>query len=184
MKCFVPCLVFFLIHSGLLPCQAQTADLTGKVFRVGTSQSVANVVVQLYSVQDSVFVTGVYTDIHGSFQLENISPGSYYLKLSYVGYRDRLESLEALTAGERREVIVQLEEELLTAGTIVTTASRIDEKLLKAPASVTIINLKSEEPHNTLTPIDHIIGVTGIDLVQKGIMQQDYVARGFNEVFT
>lgn len=29
MKCFVSCLIFFLILSGLLPCQAQTADLTG-----------------------------------------------------------------------------------------------------------------------------------------------------------
>ena len=67
MKCFVSGLIFFLILSGVLPCQAQTADLTGKVFRAGTSQSVANVVVQLYSVQDSAFVTGVYTDIHGNF---------------------------------------------------------------------------------------------------------------------
>ena len=184
MKCFASRLIFFLILSGILPCQAQTADLTGKVFRAGSSKSLSNVVVQLYSVQDSVFVAGVYTDIHGNFQLENILPGSYYLKLSYVGYRERLESLEALADGERKEVIVQLEEELLTAGTIVTTASRIEEKLLKAPASVTIINLKTEEPRNTLTPIDHIIGVTGIDLVQKGMMQKDYVARGLNDVFT
>jgi iron complex outermembrane receptor protein len=184
MKYSFPCLIVFIIIAGSLPCQSQNTILVGNVIKYGSSQSLSNVIVQLFEAKDSVFVAGVYTDINGDFQMDNISSGNYYLELSCVGYRDRLESLELLVAGERRELILTMEEELLTAGTIVTTASRIDEKLLKAPASLTIVNLKTEEPRNTLTPVDYVIGVSGIDMVEKGMMQKDYVARGLNDVFT
>jgi len=184
MKYFIPALISFILIAGILPCQSQTADLSGKVLKSGTSQSLANVVVELYSNQDSVIVTGAYSDIHGNFEFTNISPGEYYIKLSCVGYRTEVYSLEKLNQNETREVIFQLEEELLTAGTIVTTASRIEEKLLKVPASVTIVNLKTAEPRNTLTPVDYITGITGIDMVEKGMMQKDYIARGLNDVFT
>jgi len=184
MKCFFSYLIFLLIVSGIFPCQAQPAQLNGKVLKAGTSKPLANVVVKMYSLRDSVFVAGGYTDNHGNYQLENILPGNYYLKFSYVGCQDEIVTLETFTAGDSREIIAKMKEDLLTTGRIVTTASRIEEKLLKAPASVTVIDFKKVEPRNTLTPVDYVTGISGIDMVEKGMMQQDYVARGLNDVFT
>jgi len=44
--------------------------------------------------------------------------------------------------------------------------------------------MKNQQPRNSLTVVDYVTGVSGIDMVQKGMMQQDYVARGLNDVFT
>lgn len=42
----------------------------------------------LQATKDSTYVTGTITDFNGVFNLENVEPGHYYLKCSYIGYDD------------------------------------------------------------------------------------------------
>ena len=64
------------------------ADKTIKGYVVDSlSESVlpfANVT--LHNNSDSTFITGVSSDSKGAFEITNISDGSYYLKISFVGY--------------------------------------------------------------------------------------------------
>ena len=42
----------------------------------------------LRATKDSTYVTGTVTDLSGVFNLENVQPGHYLLKCSYIGYDD------------------------------------------------------------------------------------------------
>jgi len=42
--------------------------------------------ITLHNNSDSTFITGVSSDSKGAFEITNISDGSYYLKISFVGY--------------------------------------------------------------------------------------------------
>ncbi len=42
----------------------------------------------LQATKDSTYVTSTVTDFNGVFNLENVQPGHYYLKCSYIGYDD------------------------------------------------------------------------------------------------
>jgi len=44
----------------------------------------------LYRVKDSTLVTGAITDSKGKFIFNNIAPGRYYIKASFIGYEVRL----------------------------------------------------------------------------------------------
>ena len=45
--------------------------------------------VTIYLTKDSTFVKGISTNNAGKFQLENLSVGNYYMKVSYVGYSNK-----------------------------------------------------------------------------------------------
>jgi len=45
--------------------------------------------ITLHNISDSSFVTGVSTDAEGAFSLSNINDGTYYLKISFVGYNTK-----------------------------------------------------------------------------------------------
>ena len=42
----------------------------------------------LQATKDSTYVTSTVTDFNGVFNLDNVQPGRYYLKCSYIGYDD------------------------------------------------------------------------------------------------
>ena len=67
---------------------------------------------------------------------------------------------------------------------VVTTASRAPEKVLDAPASVSVINEKQINERPSITLTDHIATLPGIDVARGGLMQANVVARGFNNIFS
>ena len=67
---------------------------------------------------------------------------------------------------------------------VVTTASRAPEKVLDAPASVSVVNEKEINGRPSITVTDHIATLPGIDVVRGGLMQANVVARGFNNIFS
>ncbi|MFN3380609.1 MAG: outer membrane beta-barrel protein [Runella zeae] len=62
------------------------AQITGKVIS-SKRESVPFVNVTLYQVSDSILVTGTTTNENGKYELSNLKSGSYYLKISGMGYK-------------------------------------------------------------------------------------------------
>ncbi|MBN1448277.1 MAG: TonB-dependent receptor [Bacteroidetes bacterium] len=166
----------------LSPLHAQNGILTGTVSSAVSGESLPGVHIRLLDSNDNSFVAGAYSDGDGAFTFRSIDPGSYQLVSSFLGCRTDTRPV-TVTAAQTLEIGIALEDEILDMEEVIVTASRRKEKVLDAPASVAVITSRDIEARNALTPIEHIEGVQGVDVVQKGVMQREYAARGLNNVF-
>ena len=173
--------VFLVCAVGSL--YAQNGTVTGSVVEKGSRLPIPGVIVRLTGGPDSSVATGGSTDPAGQFRLARLSAGRYVLRYSIIGYRTPPARTVVVHNDSTLTLYQELEQEHLMLGEVVSTASRTSEKTLNAPAPVIILPYRDLADRQALTPIDHLQGVTGVDVVQKGIMQYDYVARGLNNVF-
>lgn len=63
--------------------------IAGKVLDKVSSNPLEYVSFRLFSIKDSSVVTGIFTDIEGKFNLEQVPNGNYYAKLSFSGYETK-----------------------------------------------------------------------------------------------
>ncbi len=120
MKLFVAFL-FIVLSTLITQAQPSTATLSGTVR--GGKAPLPFVNVTLLTAKDSAFVTGAITSEDGLFTLPGIKPGSYLLKISYIGYRPQtlpvlvgqLSTFLDLGTLSLTEVVAQLGEVTVTA---------------------------------------------------------------------
>lgn len=67
---------------------------------------------------------GASTDANGNFKLGNVPLGRQALKVSYLGYQDRVLSNILVTSGKEVAISVELEEQVITANEVVVVAER------------------------------------------------------------
>jgi iron complex outermembrane receptor protein len=67
---------------------------------------------------------------------------------------------------------------------VVISASRRPEKLLDAPASVSVVDGDAVARRPMLTPSDHLRGLPAVDIGTKGITQSNVAVRGFNDIIS
>ena len=81
-------LIFFLLSSSLFAQRPQAGEglVIGKVISNASEKSIEYVAVKLYKQADSNLVTGVYTDVDGKFQIDQLPLGMYYLKIVLNGF--------------------------------------------------------------------------------------------------
>lgn len=60
--------------------------VAGKILDKTSSKPLEYVSFRLFSVKDSSVVAGIFSDIEGKFNLEQLPYGNYYAKLTYTGY--------------------------------------------------------------------------------------------------
>lgn len=99
------------------------AQITGKVIDASTNQALEYATVSLYKKQDSVLVTGVITELDGSFKIPNIKAGRYYLEASFLGYTTKTIS----------PVLLSKKGEKLSLGAIqLTLGNQLNEVVVQA----------------------------------------------------
>ncbi len=179
---FVPIAGLFLFFTAF-SLHAQTATIEGTVIDKSTGEVLpaANIMVMPASREGRS--TGTASDLKGKFLLSNLAPGQYAVTVSYIGYVKYVTNL-TLAAGERKVLRVELEPTGIKVNPISVTASRRPEKLLEAPASVSIVDAEQIEARASLTTVDHVKGLPGLDIAQSGLVQANMVTRGFNGVFS
>ncbi|MEX1056061.1 MAG: carboxypeptidase regulatory-like domain-containing protein, partial [Rhodothermales bacterium] len=161
----------------------QTATVTGTVtdategFRLGG----ANLV--LLDAQAEEMITGAATGADGNYRITGIAPGDYVLAFRFVGYREERVPL-TLSAGESRTVNIALTATGLDLNTVVVTASRQEEKVLDAPASISVLDAREIAANVVLSSAAVLRNTTGLDLAQTGIDRYEIVLRGFNNAFS
>ena len=62
--------------------------ITGKVIDNETKLSIPYVTISLHDKENQNIITGTISNDNGEFSLDKISEGTYYLKLSFMGYKD------------------------------------------------------------------------------------------------
>ena len=127
--------------------------------------------------------TGTATDEDGRFHLEGLPVGEYQLSVTHIGYRSLMREGVGIVAGEQ-ELMLTLEMGIIFLDQNVVSASRRQEKVLEAPASVAIVEAAEIRNRPALSVAEHIRDLPGVDFSQTGLAQSNVVVRGFNNVFS
>ncbi|MCB2206158.1 TonB-dependent receptor [bacterium] len=175
-------ITLFLITALYIPLLAQTPAVQGKVSNALTGETLPGVHVRILHGTEHSFVAGAYTDTEGDFQITTLEDGRYTCVISCIGFETDTRNID-VNGNTPLKLNVTLNEEVLDMQQVVVTASRRKEKVLDAPASVAVLTTREMEQRNALTVMDHVQGVQGVDVAEKGVMQREYVARGLNNVF-
>ncbi|MCI0698518.1 TonB-dependent receptor [candidate division KSB1 bacterium] len=170
-----------LFGLGLCTVFAQTATLRGKVTDAQTGEALpqANVQVTAAGVQ-----TGAASNLDGEYEVPNLAAGTYTITVSYVGYERKVLGNVTVAAGENKVLNITLTGTGITLNPVVTTASRRQEKILDAPASVSVLEATQIRGRSATTPTDYLRGLPGVDISTNGIAQSNVVVRGFNNIFS
>lgn len=161
---------------------AQQGNLLVRVTDAETGAPLSDVNVEVYASGAESPVGGI-TDQSGLFRI-SLAEGRYRVILSRLGYEIVREDGVGIRPGESTPLEVSLTSQAFELDPFVVTASRRQEKALEAPAAVFIVSRERVAERTALTPIEHIKGEPGMDIVQTGLNQSNVVARGFNNVFS
>ncbi len=110
--------------------QAQSLQtIKGKVQDAEIQFPIIGANVGLYK-SDSL-VTGTKTDVDGFFKIENIRPGKYELRLSYLGYKNKtLPSIEVTTGKETQlNIALQTNRNTIKEVTITTNKAEVNNEM-------------------------------------------------------
>ncbi|RMH56872.1 MAG: TonB-dependent receptor [Bacteroidetes bacterium] len=157
----------------------QGATLTGTVTEAETGQTLPGASVLLVGTTQ-----GTATDADGRYRLTGIAPGTYTVQVSFTGFQTALIPI-TLAAGETRQLDVALEAAVSELGNItVETASRRAEKLVNAPASISVLSAREIASDAATSTVAALRNTTGVDMAQTGIDRREVVLRGFNNAFS
>jgi len=160
---------------------AQTGILRGTVTDAETNKGLAgaNVIVTSGELR-----TGTATSKSGQFELKKLPSGNYLIQVTNIGYELKVIPNLFLDIGETKHIEIILNVEPIQFNPISISASRRPEKVLDAPASVTVLNATSIENRTALTPTDHLKALPAVDIISAGLNQSRVVVRGFNDLFS
>ena len=161
----------------------QTATISGVVTDAADGEPLAGATVILSIAGETGIVGGDAADIDGSYSIQGLSPGVYTLVVRYVGYSESSNSV-TVTAGETTTLNVQLSQGGLDLNTIVISASRQAEKVLDAPASISVLDAREVERDVVQSSVSVLRNTTGVDMAQTGVDRNEVVLRGFNNAFS
>jgi hypothetical protein len=105
-----PIYLFFLFFIICYQVQAQDFSVNGTVATGNVNTTLPGVTVILQALPDSAMVKGGVTDLQGKFKLDNVKPGSYNLKLKYVGFMEINKALSINSGNLQLGTISILEE--------------------------------------------------------------------------
>src|SRR5690554_1562458 len=74
-----------------------TTILKGRILEYGVETPIEFATVSLLDAQKKQIIAGAISNISGYFTIEDIPQGEYELKISYVGYIDKVEKIKVNT---------------------------------------------------------------------------------------
>lgn len=80
-------LLFAIVFSAF--SQTKNITVAGRIIEDDTKEPAVQASVQLLSLPDSTFVTGIATTAQGYFTLPKVQAGNYVLKVSYIGFQSQ-----------------------------------------------------------------------------------------------
>ena len=122
---------------------------------------------------------GANAGLDGSFVFENLAAGTYFLRVTYVGYLEqRITDIEIVN-GQTTTLNVQM-----TAGVslnpVVFSASRYEESILDAPVSIESMDMLAIGQVASDSYYKSLGNLKGVDITSSSINFQIVNSRGFN----
>jgi len=171
-KIFTLITIFTICAS--LQLEAQTRTVTGVVLDGGNNQPIPGA--SVIAKEDPT--TGKATDLDGKFSL-SVGDNVTTLVISSLGF-----TTQEVAIGTQSNITVKMVTADYNLDAIVVSASRRQEKILDAPASISLISPEQLKNTAAVTPMANLKGVPGVDIINTGLVQTNVVVRGFNNIFS
>jgi iron complex outermembrane receptor protein len=137
----------------------------------------------LLSSADGSVSRGTNSGIDGTYSFMNLPAGTYTARISYVGYNDKTITGISIVSGQTTTLNISLAPGV-SLNPVVVSASKAQEKVTEAPASIQVITARDIRNVSTATATDYVKGLTAVDVAQQGVASQTVVTRGFNNIFS
>ncbi len=159
---------------------AFAGDLTGTITDAdGNALPGANITVLIPGADPA----GSVSEIDGSYSVVGLPEGQYRIRVTHIGYRVatfenvRIEGAKTRFDASLSLSVIDLEQSMVTA-------SRSQEKVLDAPASVSVLEGNEIEARAVLSASEYIRDQPAVDFAKTGLVQSNVVVRGFNNIFS
>jgi len=138
-KIITPLLVLLFVLSSFT-LRAQKGTVSGKLTDADTQSPIGYASVMLLNPADSAVVTGDMSDKDGAFAIQNITAGTYLVKVSYMGYLDWFSEPFKLSGGSHDLGTIGLRKDskMLEGATVVYKKPLFEQK-----AGKTVMNVES-----------------------------------------
>lgn len=146
----------------------------------GESLPGANIAVRLPMAD---YKAGTTADSDGQFRIA-VPAGNYQVEITFVGYKSDLRENVQVRAGQTTRLDVVLVEQVIFLAQSVVSASRRQEKILDAPASVSVVEGSEIRNNPALSLSDHVKNLPAVDIAKRGLANANVVVRGFNNIFS
>ena len=156
----------------------ETGQIEGRVVNAA-KQPIPGVDVEIVAPHPPLKTT---TNANGRYRFDGLLPGQYSITAAHSGYKTGIYRQVQILDQETVVLDFLLVPAPVLQDKIVVSASRKEEKLLDAPASVVVVSKEDLVHENNQTVIEHMKHQPSVDYVQTGLTQTNVVARGFNNV--
>jgi iron complex outermembrane receptor protein len=167
----------FIFLISIFSQAAEHGRIQGQVRKAGNPVEGVNVILEELSLS-------TITDINGVYSFNRIPPGKYTLTFTHEKNSLTKESIE-VKDNDTTACDVDVEWEVLLSHTItVYAASRRTERVVDAPAAVSVVEeteIERESAHGQLPKI--LEALSGVDSTQSGLYDFNVNTRGFNSFF-
>lgn len=148
-------LFIFLLFGSLIQINAQNASVTGSVLsNSDTYLGFANIAIEGTSI-------GTNTNDAGYYSIEKITPGTYTIVSSFLGYKPQKKSI-SLKAGDQIKIDFMLVEDTNLMDEIVVTGTMKEVNRLESPVPVEVYNpvfFKKNPTPNIYEALQNVNGV-------------------------
>ncbi len=124
------------------PAYAQKGSITGTVFDAQTDEMLVGARIQVIPEGKDKAVTGAISKAGGSYQIKNISPGDYKVKVNYVGYKTFQKNV-SLGEGEDINLAIGMYQDIIGLDEVVVTG--VASRREKAVAEVSVARIDATE---------------------------------------
>lgn len=126
-------------------------------------------------------VIGTTTDDAGNYTLK-VPADAKTLVISYIGFDNKEVAIDPSKGNA--VVNTSMASSDIGLNQVVVSASKRKEKVLDAPASISVIGVEKLERNITSTPVEQLKNTPGVDIMRTGLVSSNVVVRGFNNIFS
>ncbi|MFB6272290.1 MAG: TonB-dependent receptor domain-containing protein [Salinibacter sp.] len=173
-----------LLFGSAMPAAAQKLGVvTGTVVDAAQGEALVGAEVRLRKLDEPTGVRETRTGTEGSFEFPRVRPGRYLLEVSFLGYKERYIPF-TFEFEEARHFALELRQDPFSLETVVEAPSRRRQRLLEAPASVSVLEPQRIRRESVTSSVEALRSVVGIDVAQTGVDRREVALRGFNSAFS